>query len=80
MSKNIEPLTCVLDRIEGNRAVLLFEFSKTEKEEFLIPKKYLPSSVKEGDVFHLEIFHSRDAEIRQKNLARKILEEILQGN
>lgn len=79
MPKNHEPLTCVLDRIEGDRAVLLFEFSDKKKEELMLPKKYLPSASKEGDVFHLEIFHSKDAGERQKNLARKMLEEILKG-
>ncbi len=80
MSRNHQPLTCVIDRIEGSEAVLIFEFSPNEKRELLLPKKYLPSRIKEGDILHLEIYHAKDAEERQRNLARKILDEILAGN
>lgn len=79
MSKPIEPLTCTLDRFENGHAVLLFDFSANNKQEFIIPKRYLPKKIKEKDVLHLELFSETEAISRQKNLAKKILEEILKN-
>ena len=73
------PLTCTLDRFENGQAVLLFKFSKNNYSELIIPKRYLPKKIKEGEVLHLEIYSEKEAEERQKNIARKILEEILAG-
>lgn len=80
MSKpNHQPLTAILDRFEDGQAVLLFEFSRYNKKELLIPKRYLPKHVKEGDILYLEIYNGEAAAERRRNLARKILDEILSG-
>lgn len=79
MSKNQQPLTCVLDRIEGREAVLVFEFYE-KRRELVVPLNYLPKKSKEGDIFNLELFPAVDATKRRENLAREILKEILNGD
>lgn len=78
-SKNTQPLTCVIDRFEDGQAVLIFEFSQNNRRELVVPRRYLPKNVQESDILHLEIYNEIDAKERNKNLARKVLEEILQG-
>ena len=79
MSKNHQPLTCTLDRFEDGQAVLSFEFSPHNRRELVVPKRYLPKQIREGDVLYLEIYNNQAATERRKNLARSILEEILSG-
>ncbi len=71
-----ENLTCVVDRFENGQAVLIFSLN-SDKQEFILPKRYLPKKAKEGEILHLEMYLEKDAEERQRNLAKKILEEIL---
>ncbi|MCL5795418.1 MAG: DUF3006 domain-containing protein [Patescibacteria group bacterium] len=79
MSKNIEPLICTLDRFENGQAVLIFQYSPSCKSELIMPRRYLPKKAKEGDIMHLDFYLEKEAAERQKNIASKILEEILNG-
>lgn len=74
-----QPLTATVDRFENGQAILRFDFSKNNQPELCVPKRYLPNRIEEGEVLHLDIYLEKDAAERQKNLAGKILEEILQG-
>jgi len=65
-------ISWVIDRFENGQAVLVWQ-----KQEIVLPKKYLPSGVKEGEVIVMELFRQPDAKKRRENLARHILEEIL---
>jgi len=78
MSKDQQFLTCALDRIEGQEAVLIFEFHE-KKRELIVPSVFLPKKSKEGDIFNLEFFLASDATKRRENLARETLKEILGG-
>ncbi len=79
MSKNTDPLTCTLDRFENGQAVLIFQYSPLNRAELVLPRRYLPKKAKEGDIMHVDFYLEKDAAERQKNLAGKILEEILNG-
>jgi len=70
MSAENKKSSLVLDRIEGNKAVLL-----DGKEEIVIRKKYLPDGVKEGDILKL-INDTLETQQSQKS-ARELLNEIL---
>ena len=73
-------LTCIIDRFEFHKAVLRFELIKNDQQELILAKRYLPRSCKEGDILHLEFLTDKQAKENRKNLAYKILEEILKGN
>lgn len=76
--KNIEPLTCVLDRFEEYKAVLVFSIGRL-KQELILPKRYLPKGVTEGEILHLQFLTDKVAKDKQTKLAREILAEILKG-
>lgn len=76
--KNNEPLICILDRFEEYKAVLVFSIGKV-KQELVLPRRYLPKSVVEGEILHLEFLTDKVARNKQKKLAREILAEILKG-
>jgi hypothetical protein len=80
MSKKSTDLNCVLDRFENSKAVLRFNFLPDSYQELIIAKRYIPRDVKEGDIIYLEMFSDKSLDERRKNLARHILEEILNGN
>jgi len=62
-----------LDRYEGDKAVL-----KTESGETVVwPKMRLPAGVREGSVMNFDIRDDRSAENEKKEMAKKILNEIL---
>lgn len=62
-----------LDRIEGERAVL-----KTEDGITIVwPKNKLPVEAKEGAVLEFQIKDDRTAELKKKEMAKTILNEIL---
>ena len=44
-----------------------------------IPSEYLPSSVLDGQEMQLCFLNSKDAKIKEENLAKIILDEILNG-
>ncbi len=81
MSKKLSNkyLTCVVDRFENYKVVLRFELSKDDNQELILAKRYLPKKCKEGDILSTEFTSEKQAKINRKNLAYKILEEILKG-
>lgn len=76
MSKNNQRLCATIDRFEGALAVL--EFS--HNQNLTVSKKYLPQGVKEGDSIIFEVLTDELLTKRNTNLARAMLEEILNGN
>lgn len=62
-----------IDRFERGQAVLRFE----DGQELILPKRKLPSRIKEGSVLACEFFRAEDEEKRKENIARYLLEEIL---
>ena len=66
-------LIAVVDRFERGRAVLRFE----DNQELILPKRKLPAKIKEGSVLNFEIYRAEDAEKRREDIARYLLEEIL---
>ena len=80
MSRNTnESLTCSVDRFENGHAVLIFKFTQNNRAELVIPKRYLPRKIKEGDILSVEVYPEKEAKERQKNLASNILDEILKS-
>ena len=73
-------ITCVLDRFERQKAVLRFNFGKNDSQELVLAKRYLPKNCQEGSVLQLKFITNKQADENKKNLAYKILEEILKGN
>lgn len=68
-------ITCTIDRLEGSIAVL-----KTDKgEEVLWPQKNLPENIHEGSVVKFHITGDDEEEKEKKELAKEILNEILEG-
>lgn len=74
MSKNNSNLNLLvtIDRFEGNQAVL-----EIEGQTLIIPCRYLPSKISEGDVLTIEFLTKELATKKREDLARAILEEIL---
>lgn len=71
-----EPLTCTVDRIEQTKVVLEFD----NRQQLIVPKKYLPKKVTEGMVLQVEFLTDELAIKHRQNLARAVLEEILNGS
>lgn len=65
-----------IDRFEENKAVLLTE----DGEIILWPKNKLPLDASEGAVLKFSILRGDDEEIEKKELAKKILNEIMETN
>ncbi len=68
-----EQFVCTIDRVENGRYVL--DFGKGQ--QLVVAKKFLPRGAKSGDVLRVELMTDRLAKKRQENLARALLEEIL---
>jgi hypothetical protein len=64
----------VIDRFEGDKAVLKFE-----KEIIVWPKNKIPADAREGSVLNFDIHSDSEKEQTNKKLAKDILNEIL-GN
>jgi hypothetical protein len=79
MSKNHQSIICTIDRIEGQKAVLTFDFNKNDQNNLIVPLGYLPKNVAEGSVLVVEFIEEKQMELRRKNLAKQILMEILKG-
>lgn len=63
----------VVDRFEGEKAIL-----KTETKESIIwPKDKLPKSTLEGMVLNFSINNDKDSTTEKEDLAKDILNEIL---
>lgn len=80
MKKTSDDLTCILDRFENSHAVLLFELSKGKQQELILPKRYLPSDAKETDILHIKVYTDKLAQLDQKEIAKHMLNEILNNN
>lgn len=73
MSHNNDNLTAIIDRFENDLAVLEFSHNQT----LTVSKKYLPKEIKAGDALQIELLSNAQLTNRKKNLAKAILEELL---
>lgn len=64
--------TAILDRFEGKKAVLILE----NNQELVLLKEDL-GKAKEGDVFSLQILPEKEATLKREQLARTLLNQIL---
>ena len=62
-----------IDRIEGNKAILKLENNET----IIWPKNNLPPNSKEGSVYFITLKDLKEKEGSNKELAKNILNEIL---
>ncbi len=65
---------CKIETLENDHAIL-----DCRGQKLKIAKKFLAKEVKKGDTLQVEFLTSGQAEKRNKNLAKAILEEILKG-
>ena len=83
MSELIPQLKAVLDRFEGHKGVLLFDDSDMlgplAGQELVLPKRLLPLGIREGDVVVLDFLTDAQATLRREDVARALLEDILNG-
>ncbi|MCX6806632.1 MAG: DUF3006 domain-containing protein [Candidatus Berkelbacteria bacterium] len=63
----------IVDRFEGEYAVLIFDDGK--KIDW--PKDKLPKNIKEGSVVWFSLTKDKEGEKKQRELAKEILNEIL---
>jgi hypothetical protein len=49
-------------------------------QELILPKRKLPGKIKEGSVLHCELYLAEDAKKRKEEVARYLLEEILNAH
>jgi len=79
----ILPLRCTIDRFEGHTGVLLFDESDLlgplTGQELVLPKRLLPAGSKEGDTLVVELLTDKQATEAKEDIARKVLEDILNG-
>lgn len=66
-------LSAVLDRFEGDRAILKLQ----DGQEWRWPRQNLPKTAKEGSVLFLRALQSAEKEEEREKLAKTILNEIL---
>ena len=83
MSAKPTQLRAVLDRFEGHKGILLFDDGETlgplAGQELVLPLRLLPEGIREGDVLVLELLTDTQATLQREVIARKVLEEILNG-
>ena len=63
-----------IDRLEGDKAVL----KTNDGQELLWPKEQLPKDAKEGSVVELAIKSDKEGEQEKGELAKAVLNEVLQ--
>ncbi len=71
-----------LDRYEGHRAVLLLDddaLGPLTGQELVIPTRLLPSNLAQGAMIVVELMTDEQATQAKERVARKVLEEILNG-
>ena len=73
----VEPLRVIFDRATGPDVVL--KIDGTDGQELRLPKSSVPKSAKTGDQFVLELTPAMEAAERRDTVARKLLEDILNG-
>jgi len=69
-------INLTVDRFEGDKVVLLSESGKN----VIWLKKDLPENTKESDVLVFEVSTEVEAKKQKENLAKDILNEILENN
>ncbi len=83
MSEPLPQLKAVLDRFEGHKGVLLFDDSDMlgplAGQELVLPKRLLPLGIREGDVVIVDLMTDTQATQRREEVARSLLEDILNG-
>lgn len=65
-------MRAVIDRIEGNLAVLEID----GKTEIIFPLKFLPSGSQPGNILNINISLNPNAEHRQKEKIKKLQEKL----
>lgn len=70
----IQSITCKLIEKKGKRAEI-----EIEGQKIIISSEYLPLAVKNGENLQLCFSSEHSAKMKEKELARAILEEILNG-
>lgn len=66
-------IRATIDRFEGEFAVLRFP----DGQKLNWPKDKLPKNLKEGAVLWLSLLEDKEAEKKQRELAKELLNEIL---
>ncbi|MBI4023319.1 DUF3006 domain-containing protein [Candidatus Berkelbacteria bacterium] len=73
----------VIDRFEGHRVVILFEdtevFGPLAGQELVLPSRIIPPGLGQGDMLVFEMMTDEQATEQRESVARKVLEEILNG-
>lgn len=67
-------LTCKIGAILGDEVEVEIEGRKVQ-----LPKSSFPSNIKEKDQFQLFLYSSKNPGVQDKDLAKSLLEEILNG-
>ena len=71
------PIQAVIDRFEGNKAVLLVG---DDEVQVVWPKHILPSEAKEGDILHIDLHIDGEATATAKAEAEYLLKQIIEKN
>ncbi len=75
MKHTPQDITATVDRKEGRYYLLRF----SDGQELRVPVHALHRQTKEGDVVHLQFLADHQAKLEKAELARHLLEEILNG-
>lgn len=73
---NLEPLRVTLGRLTSSEAVVHLVDSD---QELVLPRRILPKVATVGDEYILELTPATEAAERRDTVARKLLEDILNG-
>lgn len=68
-----DSLKGIIDRWVNGRAILKL----TDGQELTVARRFLPRTVREGDILHLHLHTEVEATQHREELARAILKEIL---
>lgn len=82
MSTRPQQLRGTLDRLEGHKGVILFDdeaLGPLAGQELVLPARLLPEGIVQGDVLVIELMTDRQATQTREQVARTVLEEILNG-
>ena len=66
-------LEAVIDRIEDDYAILVFEDNQT----LMVPAEKLPYGYNEGTVLHVTFISDKESTKKSEDLAKQILNDIL---
>ena len=71
---NIHHIPCKIVQRKGKRSAIEVEGQCIE-----VPSEVLPQKASDGEILQLYFYSEKDAKIKEENLAKMILEEILNG-